>query len=116
MTPFQNECERRIVELADQLGQQVRERRAEGEKYLTGKIDEFQYWIYDSGDADFKSDWFSKVFEQYDFDSEEQLIDALIKELRFAIENKKHLKLNPQSTTRPFLNRLIDKISTIWKK
>ncbi len=87
MNEFQINCEKSLIEALRGKGFSIRERTvSKGDTYITGKVGEYQFWIYDDG-SDFLSDFYGKVYEKYDYDNFEELIGRFSVDLIDALEN-----------------------------
>jgi hypothetical protein len=105
-----------IAKLALELGVRVNnEECPQSEEYYTGELSDYRFWIYDTGDADFGSDWYWKICERYDYDNEEAQIEGFINSLRTAIKDKEFLKQHPKPRKPALLNRFFDWL-TFWGK
>lgn len=109
MTKFQVTMKNEIAKLAREFCVEVEnEECPSGEKYYSGELSEYKFWIYDTGDADFGSHWYWKICERYDYANEEEQIEGFINALRTAIKNKEYLKQHPRPKKAALLNRFFD--------
>lgn len=115
-TEIQKKYIERIEKLSRELGIEIRDLYFRpDQKYVSGKISDYSFWIYDTGDSDFSSEWYDRRFEIYGFKNEEDILNAFIDSLKDAINRKDYFREHPDKSPPPVFNRLIDWISKLWK-
>ncbi|MEK2647172.1 hypothetical protein [Bdellovibrio sp. BCCA] len=113
---IQKKYVKRLEDLSTELEIEIRYLSNDNNKpYITGKISDYRFWIYDTGDSDFSSEWYDRRFEIYDFKNEEDIVDAFINSLRDAIDRKEYYRKHPDKSPRPILNRLFRRTYNFWK-
>jgi len=89
LTDFQIRCELRLSGALRQIGGSISGRmlNGQGEPYVSGGVSDsdLEFWIYEDG-ADFKSSRGSKVFEELDFGSLDDLAEAFIASVLEAVQ------------------------------
>lgn len=107
---FQTYCEAVLKDKCEEHKINYDISRPEGEDYITGNVDEYEFWIYADG-ADFNSVWYGKVYERYDYDNLENLGQNFVQDIIWAVENKEMLKEQYRLKSRSMVQRIKDYFS-----
>ena len=88
LTTFQRKCEAELLRLLKRKHLVLENRKLGGQKeiYIYAEVKGLETWIYEDG-AEIAGDTVDKRFEKYDFDSDDELINAFIGELESLIDS-----------------------------